>query len=427
MRRHRTPQNADSLLVPVLSDTENDTMLRDLAAEHGSPLFIFYPDRFRQNVETYRGAFESAYPNVTLAYSTKTNYVPEVVRVAIDCGVVPEAIPGMELDILQGLGALNSDAIINGPLKTREELERIVSAGARINVDNWTELEVLNAIALNLDRTVDIGIRVCGSVDDATWLRFGFDHDSGLARKAAVAISEEFGGLRLVGLHIHLGTNLLDEGIYEKAAQLLCGFSGSLVSDGLMKLQYLDLGGGFATDCPFLDSSPGAWHVPSAEEYAQAIAKPLLEAFPGDQPELIVEPGRALVDDTFDMLTTVRRMRGGSNEVIVDAGQNVFSSCRYRKHPVSVVGAATNANAQSWTLFGPLCMQSDCIGRDIVLPTLEPGTLLKVGYAGAYSLSQSWRFIRYPPAVISLENGAVHVLRHAENAESIRSNYVFNG
>jgi diaminopimelate decarboxylase len=408
-----------------LSDFSEDAEIRSLVAEFGSPLFLFYPARLKRNIETYRTAFESAYPNVTLSYSTKTNYVPEVVRKASDYGVAPEAIPGMELDILEKLGLLGDRAVINGPLKTKSELERIVSAGARINVDNWTELEVLQDVAAQQGRTVKIGIRVCGRIDDETWLRFGFNVDSGLARKAAEAISSDFPNLQLSGLHIHLGTNLLDAGIYARAAEMLCQFARDLVSDGMMSLEYLDLGGGFATDCPFLDAAPDEWQVPTAQEYADAIAPRLLEAFPDDPPELIIEPGRALVDDTIDLVTTVQRMRGEQNEVIVDAGQNIFSSCRYRRHPVSYVGDG-NETGERWTLFGPLCMQSDCIGRNVPLPALAPGDLIKIGFAGAYSLSQSWQFIRYHPAIVMVENGAPKVIRTAQNADNGLSNYVFN-
>lgn len=393
--------------------------------QYGSPLFLFYPARLKRNIETYREAFEDSYPNVTLCYSTKTNYVPAIVRKVSDYGVAPEAIPGMELDILEKLSLLGERAVINGPLKTRSELERIVSAGARINVDNWTELEVLQDVAAQQRRVVRIGIRVCGRIDDETWLRFGFNVDSGLARRAAEAIATDFPNLQLSGLHIHLGTNLLEAGIYARAAEMLCDFAQNLAADGLIDLEYLDLGGGFATDCPFLDAAPEEWQVPSAKEYADAIASKLLEAYPDDPPELLIEPGRALVDDTFDLIATVQRMRGEQNEVIVDAGQNIFSSCRYRRHPVSYVGDGGEAS-ERWTLFGPLCMQSDCIGRNVPLPSLAPGDLIKIGYAGAYSLSQSWQFIRYQPAIVMIEDGVPKLVRAAQNADNGLSNYVFN-
>jgi diaminopimelate decarboxylase len=397
---------------------------KKLVGEYGSPLFIFYPDRFRANIASYRQAFEAAWPNVTIAYSTKTNYLPRVVKTAAEDGVVLEAIPGFELDVLERLGLLDAKAIINGPLKTKEELQKIVAVGARINVDNITELEVLNEVAGEAGRIVDIGLRVSGQISDDSWLRYGFDIDSGDALMAAKKITAELKHLRLIGLHIHLGTNILDTEIYRSATEKVCSLSVEMQSRQLIELKYLDMGGGFATDCPFLDSDLDNWAVPSAEDYAAAICAPLWNVFGEDGPELIIEPGRALIDDTFELLTTVSRLRGSSLEAIADAGQNIFSSCRFRRHNISHL-SPRGREIGNWTVFGPLCMPSDCLGRDVELPELQPGDLLKLDYAGAYSLSQAWQFIRYQPAIIAFENESATLIRRRESAETLFARDVF--
>jgi diaminopimelate decarboxylase len=391
---------------------------KNLVEEYGSPLFIFHPERLRENIATYRQAFEAAWPNVTIAYSTKTNYVPNVLKVAAKEGVVPEAIPGFELDVLDRLGLLDSKTVINGPLKTREELQRVVAADARINVDNMTELEVLNDVAAEAGRTVDIGLRVSGKIGDESWLRYGFDMDNGDALKTAQKITHEFNSLRLTGLHIHLGTNILDTEIYRRAAEKACALASDMLAEKWITLKYLDLGGGFATGCPYLDADPDTWIVPNASEYAEAISAPLRKTFGEARPELIIEPGRALVDEAFELLTTVCRLRGGAHEAIADAGQNIFSSCRFRRHGITHLDQVGRETGK-WTVFGPLCMPSDCLGRDVELPELRSGDLLKLDYAGAYSLSQAWQFIRYQPAIVALENDFVTLIRRRESAENL--------
>ena len=96
-----------------MSDLSQTDVYKNMVAQYGSPLFIFFPDKFRANITAYRQAFDAAWPNTTIAYSTKTNYVPRVVKTAAEEGVVPEAIPGFELDVLERLDLLNSRAVIN--------------------------------------------------------------------------------------------------------------------------------------------------------------------------------------------------------------------------------------------------------------------------------------------------------------------------
>jgi diaminopimelate decarboxylase len=385
----------------------------ELTRAHGSPLFLFSPDVLRNNADRLRDALRRRHPRTVVGYSVKTNHLPYVVRTVIEHGVVPEIVSGLELDLLERMGGLTPETIVNGPLKTDDELARTVRHGCRVNVDNLTELEVLERVAAAAGRTCRIGLRVTAEIGQVPWLRFGFRAEE--VEDAARRVRASMPHLRVVGLHIHGGTNITEASYYAEASRLLCDLARRLASAGLMTIEYLDVGGGFATDCPFKDRA--AWAVPTADEYAEAITGPLRAAFGADAPTLIVEPGRYLVDDAFLLLTTVWRVRGlHQDEVVVDAGVNVFPSARFRRHRVANLTGGSRP-AREYSLFGPLCMQSDCLGERVPLAGLRPGDILCLDYAGAYSLSQSWTFIRLHPAVVALEGGTARLVRRAQDVE----------
>jgi diaminopimelate decarboxylase len=398
---------------PAFIDAYPPFDARQLVGEYGSPLFVFFPEVLLGNIERFRGALTRHYPNHILAYSVKTNYLPYAVRKILDYGVVPEIIAGLELDLLEKLGGIDSKTIVNGPLKTEAELRRITGHGCRINVDNFTELEVLEQLGREAGRVIEVGLRVGAALSKAHWLRFGFRFEDGEVLEAARRVRADMPHLKIIGLHLHGGTNVTDLDYYTAGSRLLCDLARQLSALGLMEIKYLDLGGGFATDCPFKDKAE--WAVPTADAYLTAMTAPIRNAFHAAGPTLIIEPGRYLIDSAFLLLTTVERFRGlDQSEVVLDAGINVFPSARFRRHRFENLSGGLRPE-KKYTLFGPLCMQSDCLGEDVALPELRAGDVLAVDYAGAYSISQSWVFIRLNPAVVAVEAGAHKLVREREN------------
>jgi diaminopimelate decarboxylase len=394
-----------------------------LIAAFGSPLFLFFPERLRHNIEAFREALHTAYAENMLCYSVKTNYIPFVVERAVAYGAVPEIISGLEIELLQWLGHLNEQVVVNGPLKTEQELRTLVRHRCLINVDNMGELELLNALAAEEGSIVPAGLRISLPAGAGHWARFGFKAEDGEAEEAALFAARHLPHVRIIGLHTHLGGNITATDVYGAAAQGLCEVALRLRAQGLIEVRYIDMGGGFATNCPFKDSPPGSWKVPAISEYVEAMAAPLRHAFQGERPRLIVEPGRALVDDAFVLLTTVERLRGvRRDEAILDAGINILSSARYRRHAIFNV-SGPDRPPKKYSLYGPLCMQSDCFATDIVLPELRPGDVLGVTHAGAYSLTQCWHFIRLNPAIIALEGGMPRLVCRRETINDFMSRY----
>ncbi len=392
---------------------------KQLCEDYGTPLFVFSPDVLRDNIRQFKQALEKHYPHHQLAFSVKTNYLPYVLKKIIESGVSLEIISGLELDLVEKMGLIDQRTIVNGPLKTDDELARIVEYNCIINVDNISELKALEKLGQQKGQTFNIGLRICASIGDIYWKRFGFNAEDGEVDVVLKKVKQEMPHLNVVGFHIHLGTNLIDPDYFRQSATLVATLARQYSAEGLIDLQYLDLGGGFATEHPFKDKDPEKWQVPDIETYIRTIAEPIKAQFGNDFPRLILEPGRALIDSAMIVLTKVERMRGlAQNEAVVDVGINVFSSGKFRRHNFIRVDNETNQPvADNYTFYGPLCMRSDCLGEAVPLPPMRPGDILAIDYAGAYSITQSWRFIRFQPAFVAVENNQITLMRRREDID----------
>lgn len=392
---------------------------RRLVEEHGSPLFLFFPAVFSDNAARLSTALSKTYRNCQINYSVKTNYLTCVVSHLPASGVAPEVISGFEVGIVKRLGLLNDKTVVNGSFKTREDLTAAAAAGARINADTLEELDLINHIGSDLGRPVSVGLRIQAQLTPSLWTRFGFHHEKGEVTRAAEYVRSSLPYVRLNGLHLHGGTNVCDTSYYAKASSFLAEVASDLSNQGLLTVEYLDLGGGLATDCPFLDAT--TWCVPSADEYARAITGGILQRFGPDGPLIIVEPGRYLVDDAFLLLTTAQRHRGGStSDLVMDAGINILPSAKFRRHRLRNL-TSTASTTHRYNLYGPLCMQSDRLGTEVELSTVQIGDIIGVDFAGAYSFSQAWTFIQTLPAVVQVDHGTTKLVRRRQDVDHLMS------
>ena len=304
-----------------------------LIKKYETPFFVFFPNIMKKKINQLKLSLKENYPNSQLTYSVKTNYLPFVIKKAHSYGAYPECISGFEILIVEKLNLLDKNAVVNGPLKSEEDLIKISKLGCKINIDNFTELEIVQKIAKKLNLKLDIGIRIYTKLGKKTWSRFGFNLDNQEAMDIAEKINKNMFNLRLVGLHIHIGTNILDLKIYDSASKKISKFALLLEKKRLIKLKYLDMGGGFATNLPFKDFKKKVWNAPTANQYVKTIINPIKKTFKKRLPKLILEPGRFLVDESFFLITKVKRLRGKKkNSAILDAGVNIIPSGKYRKH-----------------------------------------------------------------------------------------------
>ena len=395
-----------------------------LADRYGSPLFVFSEKRLRRQVRAVRRAFTTRYPDVKFGWSYKTNYLSAICAVMHQEGALAEVVSGMEYDKARKLGVPGENIIFNGPYKKPADLERAARQGAMIHIDHLDEVADLEAMAEKLNRPVPVALRL--NMDTGIqprWSRFGFNLDNGQALAAARGIARN-GRLLINGLHCHIGTFIMDPKAYAVQIEKMVKFMYELQEQFGFRVEYLDIGGGL----PSRNRLKGVYlspdvALPPMDEYAETVTDALFANLrPGHTPRLILEPGRALVDESGFLITTVsasRRMPDGRRAYVLDAGVNLLFTSNWYKFNIRTSQPVSGVHEPA-VLYGPLCMNIDVVDEALMLPPLSRGVRLVVAPVGAYNVTQWMQFIQYRPAVVMIGgNGECDVIREGEDLSDI--------
>jgi diaminopimelate decarboxylase len=391
-----------------------------LVGQYGSPLFVYSERTLRRTFRTMHHAFATRYPDVTFGWSYKTNYLKAICAVFDQEGAMAELVSKMEYDKAKALGIPGNQIILNGPHKPIATLEAAVLDGVTINIDHLDEIEDLETIAIRLDRTITVGIRLNLDVGiQPCWSRFGFNLESGQALEAVRRIAHS-GKLRVNGLHSHIGTYILDPNAYARQVAKMVEFGYAIEAQHGWRMDYIDIGGGF----PSRSRLKGEYHaadvmIPAIDEYADAICDAMWGSLkPNHTPKLMIESGRAMVDEAGTLITSVcgtKRLPDGTRAYVVDAGVNLlFTAFWYRFN--LALGQPALGTAEPSVIYGPLCMNIDVIDEQIALPPLSRGDRLVISTVGAYNNTQWMQFIEYRPNIVMvMETGEVELIRAAED------------
>jgi diaminopimelate decarboxylase len=399
----------------------------DLIAEHGSPLFVFSQRTLVQRYRELRDAFTRRYPRVRIAWSYKTNYLEAVCRTFHREGAWAEVVSPFEYDKALRGGVGPDRVHFNGPYKPDAAIARAVAGGTLLHVDNFDEIARIERVAERAGAKARLAVRVNMAIDGLqAWSRFGLNLESGQAREAVDRILAS-DHAELVGLHTHIGTFLLDPNAHGQAARKLARFANEIRAAHGVKIGFLDLGGGFASPNAlkgqYLAGDPA---TPPLSRYADAIADGLseLDLPPQELPVLVLETGRALVDDAGALVSTVqatKRLPGGERALVLDAGVNLLFTSFWYDHEVAPA-QATRGMPEPTVLYGPLCMNIDVLRDRVQLPPLSVGDRIVFRNVGAYNVTQWMQFITMRPAVVMIgAEGRVACIRRAEQLEDLAS------
>jgi diaminopimelate decarboxylase len=389
--------------------------VEELVEAYGSPLFVYSERTIRAKYRELRDAFELRWPRVQIAWSYKTCYLDAICRIYHDEGAWAEVVSGMEMHKAMRNGQPVHQIVYNGPHKDEGTLEEALLGGAKVHIDHFDELAMAEAIAKKHGIRPKVALRL--NIDTGTqprWDRFGFHLDSGQAWDAARRLVAG-GALELAGLHCHLGTFVLDADSYGEASAKIARFANRLRRELGVKMDWLDLGGGFASRARLKSQYlPGEQVSPAFSQYAESLTRGLRELdVPHDEmPLLILETGRALIDEAGTLISSVlanKRLADGRRSMVIDAGVNVLFTSFWYKHDI-VPTTMPSGVPEPTVIYGPLCMNIDVVCDNLQLPPLASGSRILVKPVGAYNVTQSMQFIHLRPAVclIGLDG------RHAE-------------
>ncbi len=398
--------------------------ISELVDTYGSPLFVYSEQAIRRKHGDMYQAFSTRYPNFEMAWSYKTNYLNAICALMHQQGSLAEVVSEMEYEKARALGIDGDRIIYNGPHKPISSLLKAVREKATINIDHLDEIEMLETVAAEVGRPVKVGLRL--NLDAGiypVWSRFGFNLESGQALEAVrrMAVGRK---LILSGLHCHIGTFILDPEAYARQVEKMAAFAYEIEDRFGFSIEYLDLGGGL----PSRSRLKGVYlppdvNVPATDEYAECICRSLFDNLrPGHFPRLIMESGRALIDEAGYLITSVaaaKRLVDGTRAYVLDAGINLLYTSNWYRFNIEMDRPAGETCEYS-VLYGPLCMNIDVVDEGLMLPPLEKGARLIVSPVGAYNNTQWQQFIHYRPNVVLIgENGEADLIREAEDLSDI--------
>ncbi|CAM2930233.1 alanine racemase [Legionella worsleiensis] len=402
-----------------------------LLEHYHSPLFILSERRIRENVRHLMRIFRALWPEVIHAWPYKTNYLSAVCHIFHQEGSWAEVVSDFEYAKAKLAGVPGSHIILNGPYKSPNLLKEAIQDNAYINIDHFDELLMIEQIAKDTSEVVHVGIRLnFNNGYTEPWTRFGFNIENGEAMRAVLRIGTSK-HLELTGLHCHIGTFVLDTRAYAEQVRIMCDFMEAAERAIDCRIGILDIGGGFAS----FNALRGIYLspeqiVPGIEQYAQAIINSLKaatahrEAAGKPLPRLILETGRAVIDDAECLITRVvgnKRLPDGRRGCILDSGVNLMFTSFWYNHRIKPLRPLAGISEET-VLYGSLCMNLDVINSSVLLPPLNVGEPLMITNTGAYNNTQWMQFIQYRPSIIMImEQGSVEIIRDAEQLETLQS------
>jgi diaminopimelate decarboxylase len=420
-------------LLPITADVSDDGRLaiggcdvRDLVAEYGSPLYIYDEATLRGMCRDFVGSFTAEYENTHVAYSSKAFANPAVARIIEEEGMNMDIVTGGELAVAMAAGFPTSRINFHGNNKGRDELAEAVSSGiATITLDSFAEIDLLNEVADGLGVKQNVMLRLSPSVDPHTHLltstgildsKFGFSIETGDAEIAVgLAMSKE--SLNVEGLHFHLGSPIFELEPYSEAIDYVLQFAANMRDKFGLDMKRFSPGGGFAIGY-VSDTLP-----PAMSEYAKEIAVAVrkgCDTYGLDEPELIVEPGRAIVGRAGVAVYTVGGIKTIPNVrtyVSVDGGMgdNIRPALYESEYAVVPVDRPNAERTQTVTVAGKFCESGDVLARDVNLPDVETGELLALPASGAYCLMMASNYnMQTRPAVVMVNDGEARLIRRRE-------------
>ena len=389
--------------------------LRKIADEVGTPVYIYSEQTLRRHVRVFDEAFHSI-PHL-ICYAVKANSNINILRRFAEWGTGFDIVSGGELFRVLRAGASPERVIFAGVGKTAQEIRYALDAGILFfNVESPAELELIHSIARETNQRARVSIRANPDVDPRThpYISTGMQkHKFGVSLSDARELyrnARRLQNIDVVGVQCHIGSQITEIAPFEQALASLREFILELKGEGLA-LKYLDFGGG-------LGISYSTEDPPSPAAYGAAVAAATRDL----GLTIVLEPGRVIVGNAGVLLARVilKKSHGAKTFLVVDAGMNdLIRPALYGSHH-QLWPARMRNEKEIVDVVGPVCESADFIAKDREIAVLEPGELLAVMSAGAYSFSLSSNYNSRPRAAEVLVTGETYqVIRKRESFEDL--------
>ena len=387
-----------------------------LRKEYGEAFYLLDSEQFRNNFVELKECFTEIYSHFNIAYSYKTNYTPKLCKIVNEMGGYAEVVSEMELELALRIGVEPHKIIWNGPIKDENAVKSFLLAGGTVNLDSIEETEYVKSLAIEYqDKILNVGIRCTYDVNDGVVSRFGFDVDGEDFWKTLEIITSTK-NMHLINLQCHFAKRQVE---YWPARAK--GMIELIEKIGIVP-ERIDIGGGLYGKMPESLKAQFTSVIPDYSAYAQAAATEFAEYFKNveNKPELIIEPGSALVGDCMKFVGTVKtikNVRGKYIASILGSQKNIsMSGINPPMEVISMGGEATEYT--DLDMVGFTCIEGDVIYKNYC-GKLAMNDAIVISNCGSYSLVMKPPFILPNFPVLDICSGRVEVIKRGETFDDI--------
>lgn len=400
----------------------NRTILNELRHKYGDAFYLLDSEQFKKNFQEMKESFGEIYPNFNIAYSYKTNYTPKLCRLVNEMGGYAEVVSEMELEIARRVGCKPEKIIWNGPIKNPVIVEEFLLEGGCINIDSREELEMIKAIhAKHADKWITVGIRCNYDVNDGVVSRFGFDID-GEDFKEAVVFATHTENVHFINFQCHFAKRQID---YWPARAK--GMVDILDRIGVIP-ERIDIGGGLFGKMADSLKAQFSCEIPDYQAYAAAAAQVFADYFKDKdvKPELLIEPGSAVVGDCMKFVGTVKtikNVRGKWIATVLGSQKNISMTGINPPMELISMGGVQN-DYKDLDFVGFTCIEGDVLYHNYT-GKLAHDDVIVISNCGSYSLVMKPPFILPNFPVLDISEGKTEVIKRAENFDDLFHTFNF--
>ena len=393
-------------------DKDTINVLRN---EFGDAFYLLDSVQFRQNFIELKEAFSNIYPNFNIAYSYKTNYTPKLCKIVNELGGYAEVVSEMELELALRCGVEPKRIIWNGPIKDPEKLKEYILQGVTVNIDSIDEAEYIKEIAEMNNEVLNVGIRCNYDVYDGVISRFGFDID-GEDFKRALEIVTQSSNLHFVNFQCHFAKRQVEYWPVRAKGMI------ELINKTGVIPERIDIGGGLFGKMDDSLKEQFSTAIPDYRAYANAAATVFAAYFNNKeiQPEMIIEPGSALVGDCMKFVgsvKTIKNVRGKCFASVMGSQKNI--SMTGINPPMEIVHMGDKVNHyDSIDFVGFTCIEGDVIYSNYS-GNIAVGDAIVISNCGSYSLVMKPPFILPNFPVLDICNGDIEVIKRGETFDDV--------
>jgi diaminopimelate decarboxylase len=412
-----------SSVLPMTAEIRDGTLtvggvdMVALAREAGTALYVMDEEQIRHQLREFVRWTSFHWKDVETVYAAKAFMCKAICRIVHEEGCMVLAASGGELAIALASGVPASRIQVHGNNKTHEELDEAIAVGVdRIIADSHLELTRISQIATTRGVEQSVLLRVTPGIKPDTHgyiqtgqedSKFGFGLNHGLAMegvKAAIALP----GIRLSGLHMHIGSQIFALQSYSKAIEVVVDFLRTVREETGVEVDDLDVGGGIGIKYGLADEPS------TIRDYGKVVVDGIKEECERHGlavPRILIEPGRAVVANagvTLYTVGTIKELPGIRTYVAVDGGMtdNIRPALYGARYECLVANKADQPRTEIVTVAGKHCETGDLIARDTPIQPVETGDVLCVCSTGAYCQSMSSNYNKQVrPGVVFVRGG----------------------